>query len=348
MATNRCGYIPNVRGDPDYGRVSCWRPTYRDSDRCIWHTDSGKSAFELAQYDPAPGERLDGAVLRGLDFRGIQWLTGCILIGADFTDANVSGADFSDTDLRKSAFEDATAQRTNFRGANLERATVCDADLRGADLEMARLDGTNLTGSRITEKTVLGDRVVYELEMKEQTNRYAKEDALENATRTYGKLEQLSEDNSLNRQASQYYRKAKDIRRRFNWQTNSYLSAMIAEVSRLFTGYGNRPWRVILTSVTLILLAGLIYPVVGGLHRTAARPDVLRPITDISQVTFSDSGISLLNSIYFSIVTFTTLGYGNFEPNTVVGRYVAGAEALIGTVLLALLVAVLTRSTWLR
>lgn len=348
MTVNRCQYTPPVRGDPDAGRVSCWRRTYRDSNRCIWHTSSGKSISELVQYDPQSGERLDGADLRSLDLRNVEWLAETILIGADFTNANVSDADFSDTDLRNSRFEDATACGTDFQRSNLERSNFRKTDLRGADLEWARLDGITFSESRITEDTAFGDKVIYEEEMQHRSDESDRKEMFEGATRTYGKLEQLAQDNSLNAQASTYYRKSKDVRRQFNWQTDNYLSGIVAEVSRLFTGYGNRPGRVVLTSAGVILLAAILYPLVGGLHRTGGRSTVLSSVNSLSDASTGQLLTGFTKSVYFSIVTFTTLGYGNLEPNTDLGRYIAGTEALVGTILLALFVGVLTRSTWLR
>lgn len=348
MATDRCRYTPSVRGDPDAGRVSCWRSTYRDSDRCIWHAESGKSVRGLADYGPEPGERLDGAILRGLDFRDVGWLADMVLIGADFSYANVSNADLSGSDLRSSTFEDATADETNFQRSNLERSNLRGTDLRGADLRRARLDGITFSECRITERTTFGEKTIYEIEMQERSERHMREKALETAIRTYGKLEHLSQENSLHSQASRYYRKTKDVRRRFNWRSNNYMSGVIAEASRWFTGYGNRPWRVIFTSLGVILFSALLYPLVGGLHRTSGSSAVLGSVDSISEVSVGQFLAVLSRSTYFSVVTFTTLGYGNLEPNTAIGRYVAGAEALVGTILLALLVAVLTRSTWLR
>jgi hypothetical protein len=48
--------------------------------------------------------------------------------------------------------------------------------------------------------------------------------------------------------------------------------------------------------------------------------------------------ISLLDSIYFSVVTISSLGYGDFKPIGI-GRVVAGFEVLYGLVMLALFVA---------
>ena len=46
-----------------------------------------------------------------------------------------------------------------------------------------------------------------------------------------------------------------------------------------------------------------------------------------------------LISIYFSTVTFTTLGYGDYVPANSAGRALAAAESLIGYVFLGLLIA---------
>jgi voltage-gated potassium channel Kch len=52
-------------------------------------------------------------------------------------------------------------------------------------------------------------------------------------------------------------------------------------------------------------------------------------------------------SLYFSTVTFATLGFGDIQPFTGFARAIAGIEALLGQLLMALLVFVLTRNvTW--
>ena len=43
--------------------------------------------------------------------------------------------------------------------------------------------------------------------------------------------------------------------------------------------------------------------------------------------------------MYFSLVTITTVGYGDFSPAGVIGRAAAGLEAIIGQVYLVVVVA---------
>ena len=50
-----------------------------------------------------------------------------------------------------------------------------------------------------------------------------------------------------------------------------------------------------------------------------------------------------LTCMYFSIVTFTTLGFGDIQPVTDAGRAVAGVEAFTGAFMIALFVLVFGR-----
>jgi L-cystine uptake protein TcyP (sodium:dicarboxylate symporter family) len=48
----------------------------------------------------------------------------------------------------------------------------------------------------------------------------------------------------------------------------------------------------------------------------------------------------LWEHIYFSVVTFTTLGYGNFVPANTAAEVIAAFEAIIGFAIFALLIGV--------
>ena len=95
-------------------------------------------------------------------------------------------------------------------------------------------------------------------------------------------------------------------------------------------------WRRILFSiVSVILVFALVYAfnseniLMGG-----------KPIN-----CGSDSWIDIaLNSLYFSIITFTTIGYGDISPDSDSNlKFVAGIEGLIGVTLIAFLTATILR-----
>ena len=92
-------------------------------------------------------------------------------------------------------------------------------------------------------------------------------------------------------------------------------------------GYGEKPWRVVLTAGILILGCALAYCLRGGIEASDG-------------VAFQ--GGDWWQSLYFSIVAFTTLGFGDLRPAEG-WRLVVALEAFFGAGLMAALVVSLTR-----
>jgi ion channel len=102
---------------------------------------------------------------------------------------------------------------------------------------------------------------------------------------------------------------------------------------RLTSGYGEKPIRVIFTSLFVILGSALLYlfggvNTPGGIIRVDA-PDELAQFPKIIH--------DFLNCIYFSVVSFTTLGYGDYHPAGW-SRVVGASEGFIGAFFMAMFV----------
>lgn len=91
---------------------------------------------------------------------------------------------------------------------------------------------------------------------------------------------------------------------------------------RVLSDYCQNPKKVALWAFLLILLSALVYGFSG-----------ITPSGSCEQ-TFFSSGVSafrvLFDSLYFSVVTFTTLGYGDFSPSNDLSRFIANIESLGG------------------
>lgn len=98
----------------------------------------------------------------------------------------------------------------------------------------------------------------------------------------------------------------------------------------MVSGHGERPWRVIGTSLAVILACAVLYPLFG----LAGNGGV---------IGYGAGGLLgvLGRALYFSTTTFATLGLGDLYPASLGGQLLAGIESLVGAMLMALLVFVL-------
>ena len=345
---SRCGYTHEASTLSDLGGICCWRPVWDHADRCIWHADEErKPTAALEAAAPTAGNRLDGAVFRDVSLRGAGWLAGRVLTDARFVDCSLVDAVLDDADLRGARFEGTDARRGRFRRANLESAEFHQSDLRSATLTDARLRYAVFANARIDERTEFGDRLVYEDELTGSRDADERLDRFESARWTYRELQRLAEDNGLRDAAREYYLREKDLRRRLAWESGSYLRAVAEEVWRWTTGYGSNPRRVVATSAAVIVGCALLYPLTGGIQETAGGATITYAVEDPATAPERFLLLVFFKSLYFSTVTFATLGYGDIQPVGTVARAVAGTEALLGQLLLALFVFVLTRTvTW--
>ncbi|WP_226039278.1 pentapeptide repeat-containing protein [Natrinema sp. DC36] len=342
MTERRCGYVTSSSGVNDAGAVCCWRPTWEDADRCIWHTETVVPTAAYERERPEPSERLDGADFRGASLSGASFLAGRSLVGADFTDAVLDGADLSEADLRRATFRDVDAHGTSFREANLHDAVFVFADLRGADFRNARLYRAGLTDLRINLETAFGERTVYEDEIDRVSTEGA--ERADSAQWVYRELQRLYDENAFPERVHTYYLREMDLRRRQAWRVGNYLQAFKLAGSRWVMLYGTSPWRVVTTSLLLILVCAGLYPLTGGIQEVGTDSAVTYQIDDPTDAPRWLLVQAFLKSLYFSVITFATLGYGDIQPVGGWARAIAGVETLLGSLLMALLVFVLTRS----
>ncbi len=95
---------------------------------------------------------------------------------------------------------------------------------------------------------------------------------------------------------------------------------------KVLSNFGESPARVAFVAMLVILFCGVFYTAYG-----------IQP-SAVDQIVHS-----FPTSMYFSIVTFTTLGYGDFSPIGFLGRAVASIEALSGLILTSLFLVTLVR-----
>ncbi|MBN1124537.1 MAG: potassium channel family protein [Sedimentisphaerales bacterium] len=102
-------------------------------------------------------------------------------------------------------------------------------------------------------------------------------------------------------------------------------------LGRLLFGYGERPIRVLLASLSVILVCGFFYASpYAAVHGRGAQ---------------AVERLSLMDGMYFSTITFTTLGFGDLYPEgtNLLTRSMAMGEAISGACLMSLFVVCLSK-----
>ena len=99
---------------------------------------------------------------------------------------------------------------------------------------------------------------------------------------------------------------------------------------KFITGYGERPLNILLWWTGIISGCAFIYYFFNGIYN-----GISCNITSYSP--------NFLEALYFSIVTFTTLGFGDLAPKSGFFQLFASFEALLGAIFMALFIFVFVR-----
>ncbi|WP_294344504.1 ion channel [Prosthecochloris sp.] len=196
------------------------------------------------------------------------------------------------------------------QGENMEDTDLSKVDLFGADMEKAHLRRSNLRDSWLSESNIKG--AVFDWAELDQ----ARFDNVkfDNTTSFVGvnlnainfTLAAILQDLAINQQRIASLESA---------------HPKFALFLRVTCDYGRSFTRFFGWATGVILFFGLLYFLIPG--------------------AISQHGI--LNSVYFSFVTFTTLGFGDITPVSMVAKLLVIVEVVMGYIMLGLLVAIVSR-----
>ncbi len=107
---------------------------------------------------------------------------------------------------------------------------------------------------------------------------------------------------------------------------------------KLVCGYGEKPLRVVVTWLLVVWNFTLIYAFTGIAIRDGDPQRLLLPLLPLREIPSH-----LWRCLYFSGVTFTTLGFGDLAPASGISQLFAVLEASLGAFLMALFILVVGR-----
>lgn len=333
------------------------------------HLDVSDTHFERANFSGANLWRADftNVGLLSGDFSHANltesWFTEVDLRDCNLNEADLTGARIEKSNLADATLVDSVSRGCYFSNTNLENAVLTRTDLREADVSGADLYQTQLADIRINSETDFGHKCSYETQ--DQSPGIAEDTTpLEAATWVYRRLETLHKENALADRAREYHVQKEEAQRKTYWRNwdnwddieslrtvlrNWNLpKALIYSANRWMTRHGESPYRVIGISLLSVLSWAILYPFAGIQDQEKEQPVTWANALDSSESLLEmmvNLSATLGESIYFSTVTFTTLG-GAMRPLTW-AKGLATVESFLGSLLMALLVFVLgRRATW--
>jgi Pentapeptide repeats (8 copies)/Ion channel len=223
------------------------------------------------------------------------------LSGADLTGANLKGANLSGANLTKAMLTNA-----NLTNASLFKANLTNASLVLANLTEATLG--DLTGAYLISANLTGaNATLVKWDRRKMPGKYLGIRGLDSC---WG--------NAVFKRAAadQDFLDALQLHWSGTWRI------ILFRLWGWLTDYGRSLLRVALLGFVIAMLYGLSY---------ARWPEML---------TYHQTP-TWFTPFYFSIVTYTTLGFGDVVPASVMGEVIVSTEVILGYVTLGLLLAVL-------
>lgn len=258
----------------------------------------------------------------------------------NFESARLNGAWFADAVLKKAVFWHATGN-VDFHEADLEEADLSVAKLQGSHFNDAILINSLILSSRLegatfTDAKMMGCKVRYSIVdgatmfLRVAVNKFT-------PNQRFTDFEGTSLANARidpgTRQLLEY-----NIRR-MNWENWYKVHQIIEWPLRFFwwiSDYGLLTGRIILTFFALAILFALTYFTfecccIGVVEGLTIEQDMSR---------WSAYSLALVRSLYFSIVTMTTTGFGDLRANplNIWGHVLITLQVLLGYVLLGALI----------
>lgn len=317
--------------DPDNSKQNVFRcqGEANRSGFCFWHDKAiDKSGMEVKQrleeYAKSGG-MLRGIFLAKADLHGIDLVNHHHKIGHDF-----SYADFYHANLNSS----------HLFNINLQHASIMKADLRDANLNCANLTGANMLGVKWAgskfENVKIGKKIKQEklansAQLVKDPQGYI--DFLGQAEEIYRDLRKHAEHEGIFTLSGYLIQKELTMRR---LQLPRYsLKRILSKLVDIFCGYGEAPLRIIGLSLIIILFCAIFYAFTGLSYEGEI-------LAISSEQTLNENISFFFSSVYYSVVTFTTLGYGDFTPIGI-SRAIAAIEAFTGSFTIALFVVVFVK-----
>ncbi len=324
----------------------CNREAWRDYEYCIFHSKDvfakeGETEWEIQKFLNEHIEWLESKGEKGERAN----FTGFNLYRTALEDADLRGADLSDASLHRVYLNGA-----NLSGAFLWKSNLCGTSFNGADLSEADLSGANLNGCYLCTANLkranlfdanLTGADLYKADLKEANLKNAN---IENANLRRTDFEDAEIDDIKYNRSGKYkgirISNARGNPKFIRFARDQEYLEVLRETKKgriiyffwnLFADCGRSILRWALWSILFAIFFAFIY------HNCFYLEDINYFKNSLDSIHDIWSGLSFL---YYSIVTFTTLGFGDITPAPGWLQFWVTIEVILGYIMLGGLISI--------
>ena len=251
---------------------------------------------------------------------------------------NLVNCDIQNSDFSKANLENASLYGANLKGCNLFKVNLKNANLNNSNLENCNLLGANFENTKLRNvKWGKNYKVVNEIEAetayKNKDYKLAKEKYRE-AEDIYRAIKISMQSQTLGEETGQFFiREMIAKRKQFDRFSSSRIGSKIIEIT---TGYGEKLGNIAFTILGIIIACMFLY----GIEGVSYQGKTLGFFSDDFSLVST-----LGNLFYFSVVVYSTVGFGEMVPIGPLGKSIMIFEGIIGGLVLAILIIALYKKS---
>jgi len=301
----------------------------------------GIKSAELSEIDIADRDLAD-LDLSGMDFFRTN-LNRTNLKMSNLSDAEFTEANLSEAALYKCNLRGAVLQETNLSGADLSSCDCTGADFRGANLQNTNLTGAILVDANFTSANLSG-AVLKDANLTLTNFTSANLDQADLTRAHYGGFKSMQGKYYGVRGVDNCFGNAVFVR---DAKDQDYIDTLHEAVRAMPNGFSKsadvfllRAWSLIDHGRSL-LKVGIYAMIISAIYGLIYTFDIA---LGWGMMDYSNSAGTWFTPFYYSLVTYTTLGFGDVTADSLIGEMLVISEVIAGYFTLGLLLSILANT----
>jgi len=294
-----------------------------------------KDKFLNPNYKPDENTRNEIETLHKEDIS----LSGVQLQFADMKNANLTNADLSNSDLTRADFSEASMYGVNLEGANLFKTNLEGTNLKAANMKNCNMLGADFSNTKLNNVGWDEDfKVINEMEAEDALSsgdvdtakeKYRESEDIYRALKISFKAQSLGED------TGKMFLREMIVKRK---QLSLFSPLRLAhKFAHLAFGYGEKIGNIFYSILAILVTCTLLYGINGVDYQNRNLSFFAEDIQEYGYLrTFG-------NLFYFSVIVFTTVGFGDIAPLGLLNKTIVIIEGLTGGIIITIFIIAIYR-----